>query len=315
METIAARAGALERDVAWGVIRTLLGPALTRRTEGERADLLSGAARLAGPIVGHGGEEDAALIGSEGIGAALHGLYWLTANIAERSPLLAVVDDAHWADLASLRWVAYMARRIEELPILLLVACRQAEPGVDMGVIAALRTEPAARTVLPAPLTERGSAQMVRSGLSVDADAGLLRRLSRGDGRQPVPPPRAHRPARRRRRRADRGRGHPDRGDAPRDHLARRAAAAAPAAGGRQGARARHGRARAARDRRAGGRARGHRGRGGSRGGRCARRCRHPGARPTARVRASARPCRCVRRHTSSAARIDARARRAAARA
>ena len=62
METIAGRAGALERDIAWGVVRGLLGPALTRRSERERADLLAGAARLAAPIVGQGGEEDAALL-------------------------------------------------------------------------------------------------------------------------------------------------------------------------------------------------------------------------------------------------------------
>ena len=49
----------------------------------------------------------------------MHGLYWLSSNVAEDGPVLLVLDDAHWADVASLRWLAYLARRIEELPIML----------------------------------------------------------------------------------------------------------------------------------------------------------------------------------------------------
>jgi hypothetical protein len=37
--------------------------------------------------------------------AAMHGLYWLAAGLAARHPLVLVVDDVHWADSASLRWL------------------------------------------------------------------------------------------------------------------------------------------------------------------------------------------------------------------
>ena len=37
----------------------------------------------------------------------LHGLYWLVVNLAAGRPVLLAVDDAHWADEASLRWLAW----------------------------------------------------------------------------------------------------------------------------------------------------------------------------------------------------------------
>ena len=62
--------------------------------------------------------------GAESSFAMLHGLYWLAANFASRTPTLLVVDDLHWADEPSLRWLIYLARRLEGLPLLLLVGTR-----------------------------------------------------------------------------------------------------------------------------------------------------------------------------------------------
>ena len=45
----------------------------------------------------------------------LHGLYWLVANLADETPVAVVVDDAHWADEPSLRFLAYLARRVDAL--------------------------------------------------------------------------------------------------------------------------------------------------------------------------------------------------------
>ena len=59
--------------------------------------------------------------------AVVHGLYWLAANVAEQQPAVICVDDAHWADAASLRWLAYLGRRLEGLPLLLIIAARPLE--------------------------------------------------------------------------------------------------------------------------------------------------------------------------------------------
>ena len=48
--------------------------------------------------------------------ARFHGLHWLCARLAEERPLALLVDDAHWADEHSLRFLAYLEARIEEIP-------------------------------------------------------------------------------------------------------------------------------------------------------------------------------------------------------
>lgn len=53
--------------------------------------------------------------------AVLQGLYRLAVALAGQADLLVVVDDAHWADAASLRWLAYLAFRIQRLPIALVL--------------------------------------------------------------------------------------------------------------------------------------------------------------------------------------------------
>jgi hypothetical protein len=72
----------------------------------------------------------------------LHGLYWLTVNLcAERSVLL-IVDDLHSGDRASLRFLAYLARRPEDLPLLLITSLRSPEPSADQAMLGELRSDP-----------------------------------------------------------------------------------------------------------------------------------------------------------------------------
>jgi DNA-binding NarL/FixJ family response regulator len=85
--------------------------------------------------------------------AVLHGLFWLCSNLAEREPLMLVVDDVHWADAASLRFLAYLARRLSGLPILVAVAMRRHEPGSEQRLLAALNEDPSALVLSPAPLS------------------------------------------------------------------------------------------------------------------------------------------------------------------
>src|SRR5512133_516531 len=130
LQVLAARGSELERTFAFGVVRQLFEPVLFQRTEAERAELLAGAAELASPLF-----EPTQLAAEETPDvslAMLHGLYWLTSNLAAKGPLLLVIDDLHWSDLPSLRWLAYLLPRMEGLDLLLVVGLRSAEPSEDV---------------------------------------------------------------------------------------------------------------------------------------------------------------------------------------
>jgi hypothetical protein len=90
-----------------------------------RSQALDGAAGLAAPVFE---VTTSARAGADRIGGVLHGLYWLVANLADRSPLVLLVDDAHWLDAASLRFLGYLASRVGALPVLLAAAALGAAP-------------------------------------------------------------------------------------------------------------------------------------------------------------------------------------------
>src|SRR5438128_1915779 len=121
-EVLTARGGELEGQFAFGIVRQLFEAPLAGANVELRADLLAGAAGLSASLFASaptGGAE-----GAESSFATLHGLYWLAANFASCKPMLVVVDDLHWADEPSLRWLVYLARRLEGLPLLLLIGTR-----------------------------------------------------------------------------------------------------------------------------------------------------------------------------------------------
>ena len=125
-QVLSARAGELESDFAFGIVRQLFEGALASAPTDVRTDLLSGAAALAAPLFAlvPGDVEPG---GGETSFAMLHGLYWLTANLSLQRPTLLIVDDLHWADEPSLRWLGYLVRRLEGLPLLVVAATRPPE--------------------------------------------------------------------------------------------------------------------------------------------------------------------------------------------
>ena len=176
LAVLSARGSELEREFAYGIVRQLFEAPLLAASPAERAELLAGAAGRAASLFeiapAHDDAADALLDPSFAI---LHGLYWLCANLGRHSPLAVCVDDAHWADQASLRFLTYLARRLEELPIALMAAARPPRSPDGSALVAALAGEPSTELVALAPLSERAVAELVRLGLRAEVDPVFAR--------------------------------------------------------------------------------------------------------------------------------------------
>ena len=120
----------IEREFGFGVVRRLFDPLLRSLGPDERAGLFAGPAALAAAIFGLAGSTTLEVNPAE---ASLYGLFWLAAALAEKGPLVFAIDDAHWADVASLRFLQYLGRRLDGLPLLLCVAGQPGRAGAADG--------------------------------------------------------------------------------------------------------------------------------------------------------------------------------------
>jgi DNA-binding CsgD family transcriptional regulator len=116
----------------------------------------------------------------------LHGLYWLTANFASRRPTLLVVDDLHWSDEPSLRWLHYLSRRLEGLPVLLLIGTRPPEQANLPALVEELLADPAGVVMRPGGLGQKSAAALARERLGGEPAAAFAAALETGSGGNPL---------------------------------------------------------------------------------------------------------------------------------
>ena len=180
---LAARGGELERDFGFGIVRQLLEPVLARAGPREREELLSGAAKLAEPVFSPTGQGTAAI--GDPVNAVLHGLYWLTANLSERVPVLLAIDDYHWADRPSQRFLIYLARRLEGLRAVVALTMRTGDPWSEPELLRTLSLEARPPVLRPDALSEGAVEAIVRERLGAGADARLCRACHEATGGNP----------------------------------------------------------------------------------------------------------------------------------
>ncbi|MDQ3865604.1 MAG: AAA family ATPase [Actinomycetota bacterium] len=186
LEVLAARGGELEQEFAFGVVRQLFEPLLAGMSVEERAELTSGAATLALPLF-----EESQLASQQGAAAdtsfaMLHGLYWLAANVALRRPTFIAVDDLHWADAPSLRWIAYLARRLEGVPVLVAVTTRPPGQSRESAVLAELLSDPAAALIRLGPLRTPAIGALAAAAFETDPEPAFVAACERATGGNPL---------------------------------------------------------------------------------------------------------------------------------
>ena len=159
MRVLAGRGRELESGFSFGVVRQLFEPLLAGASAVEREALLAGAARRALIALEDFRSQAGAVpleAESEPPFAVMHGLYWLAVNASAAGPLLVAVDDLHWADQASLRFVLYLAERLAGLPVALALSWRVAETGDDADRLARLELAAVGGAVSLTALSQNG---------------------------------------------------------------------------------------------------------------------------------------------------------------
>lgn len=156
-----ARATDLETHVPYGCMHRLLEPAVSRASEGGR-DPFEGAAAHASLLFARGRAAQAHTA-ADGEFAMWHGLYWLLNTLSREQPTVLCIDDVQWADPETLRFLGYLAPRLDGLPLAVLASLRsQSAVTADM---ARVLDAPEVFVLHPQPLSVEATAALCEQEL------------------------------------------------------------------------------------------------------------------------------------------------------
>jgi predicted ATPase len=155
-----ARGHQLDRTFGWGIARSLFEGLLRGGAFGS-GGMLDGPAAPARAVLLDSEDTRGSPANDDAAFGILHALYWLVVRLAERRPLLLVVDDAHWADLPSLRFLAHLQPRISEVAVGVVVGARPADRDAD-GVLSVLAADRGTRVLRLRSLSAGAVEQLVR---------------------------------------------------------------------------------------------------------------------------------------------------------
>ncbi|WP_432824244.1 AAA family ATPase [Dactylosporangium sp. CA-092794] len=178
---LSARGAELEREFGFGVVRQLAEPALSALDPRRRAALFAGAAAPAAAVLDTVGGAPAA-----GDFASLHSLYWLVANACKGRPLALFCDDLHWADEASLRFLAYLLPRLDGLRLLVAGSARPGEPDAPRKLLDLISADDACRVLPLTPLSPPAGAEVLQALLPGTAHPAFLAACHAAAGGNPL---------------------------------------------------------------------------------------------------------------------------------
>ena len=146
-----ARASPLEQGLSGGVILQLLSSVVDAKDD----LMFDGAAHGARALFDPQGRTL-----PEGL-ALFHALHSLCVNLSRDRRLVLALDDAQWADRLSLEFLAYLIRRVEDLPIAVILALHAGESAVTDRFVMDICDIPQVQRIRPAALTKVGASEVV----------------------------------------------------------------------------------------------------------------------------------------------------------
>ncbi|MFE5867991.1 ATP-binding protein [Streptomyces roseifaciens] len=168
-----ARGSESAQPVPFHVVRQLLQPVLAPMSESDRKEMLGGWYEIAGPALGI-----APPVGPQDPVGVRDGIDWLVTQLATRQePVVLMIDDAHWADAESLAWLSFFAVRLQETPLLAVIAYRPVELEENAPGFHDLVTGRSSRPVELRALTPEAVNRLVHGSFPDRADAPFCREV------------------------------------------------------------------------------------------------------------------------------------------
>jgi DNA-binding CsgD family transcriptional regulator len=185
VNVLRASGALLERDFGYGVVRQLLEGEVHSLATADREQLFFGPSAPAADVFGLALRGRSVASETDRAFLVRHALVSLACSLARHSPLVLIVDDLQWVDGASLRWLAHLARRIEDVPLLLLMAQRSGEPSASDDALAELRALVGDGLLRPAVLSARAVSELAVGELG-DADSEFTTRCHKATAGNPL---------------------------------------------------------------------------------------------------------------------------------
>jgi DNA-binding CsgD family transcriptional regulator len=182
MRVLSAVASELDRAFPYGLVHQLLEGEVAGIDASARGRLFAGAATHAEVVFDLG---SAAATGEPGH-AVLHGLYWLCANLSDEQPIAMLIDDLHWGDRASLRFVEYLGRRLEGVPLLIVGTTRIGEPGAEEDLLQMVASSPDLVSVALGPLAPDAARELIERWLGAAPQDAFLEACLTATGGNPL---------------------------------------------------------------------------------------------------------------------------------
>ncbi|MEW9521740.1 ATP-binding protein [Streptomyces tubercidicus] len=172
-------AARMERGFPLAAARQLLEPALRDASPAAMARWAPVANRA------HSALDAGRPIGVRPPEPVLDSLTSLIENMADDQPVLIVVDELQWADLASLQWLRHLSRRLADLPVMLVCAVRDGDdlagnPAVQ-GVV-----ERATHILRPGNLTPQDTPTLIRRYFGEAPDEAFAAACHQATGGNPL---------------------------------------------------------------------------------------------------------------------------------
>ncbi|MGW7355324.1 ATP-binding protein [Streptomyces sp. NPDC054802] len=183
MRALHGTCGADTATAPYEGVRALLRPLGLVGESAPAHPLLRGTARRALPALMPGTDRPPFAFDADY--TVLQGLFRLTAGLAARHPLALVLDDAHLCDAYTLRWLDFLLRRADGLPLLLILARGTEASTADSTPWARFAAHHSCTTVPLGPLSPAAVGEMARRAFGRPVEPPFADRVADACGGNP----------------------------------------------------------------------------------------------------------------------------------